>query len=371
MKFIGFQDCINVYNYFILNMKMIKKIGSLNQLVFKSYFCILSKFKFNTMVQLVENVNQSFEYVKPIEKPVNIPLWSHSYFNLNSKLVLPIIDLKTQTYTNKNVCLPHDIFNNPIRRDLIHRVFYYNECFNKKSTKTTKNKGTAKGSGIKPFKQKGTGRARQGNKRSPINKGGGHVFSLSPKEYYFKLNKKIRLLALKSLLSYKFLDKKIIVIKNFNNIESLEGVLEKNSAVIFCSNSSDKINLEKKSLNINFSTNLNVQILMKNTYVVFTQESLETFCQTNMERQTKYYRLTKKFKNVDSLKEHEMTNINYEFDPFKVLDLKTPAFKGSYKTILASKIYPEKLINNAFKDVEQKLEKRTLQIKERIANMKH
>lgn len=351
-------------------MKVIGKFNPMNHLINKNIFQNMIRNKFNSIVKHTINNEQKFEYIKPIEKPVDIPLWSHSFFNTNSNLLLPIIDLKTQSYTNKNVCLPHDIFNCVIRRDLIHKVFYYNQCYNKISTKTTKNKGTAMGSGQKPFKQKGTGRARQGNKRAPLLKGGGHVFSLSPKEYYFKLNKKIRLVALKSLLSYKFLDKKIIIVNDISNIEALEKILEGNSAIFYCTNELEKSLMEKKQLKLNFSTSLNVQSLMKNQYLVFTEKSIEHLCNVLLERHSRYYVITKKFKNIDTLKEHQMTNIKYDFDPFKKLNLKTTAFKGSYKTILTSKIHPDKLINKALAEVEEKLDNK-IKIIERKEKYNH
>ena len=84
----------------------------------------------------------------------------------------------------------------------------------RQGTKATKTVGEVAGSNKKPWRQKGTGRARVGQKRNPIWRGGGHAFALSPRDYSFKINKKERSLALKSALSTKVRDKELIVLEN-------------------------------------------------------------------------------------------------------------------------------------------------------------
>ena len=85
----------------------------------------------------------------------------------------------------------------------------------------TKTRAEVRGGGRKPWRQKGTGRARAGSKNSPIWRGGGHTFALSPRDYTFKINKKERVLALKSALTYKAKDKKVLVIDNIE-LETLK-----------------------------------------------------------------------------------------------------------------------------------------------------
>ena len=86
----------------------------------------------------------------------------------------------------------------------------------RQGTHSTKTRSEVSGGGRKPWRQKGTGHARQGSTRSPQWPGGGIVFGPKPRKYNKKQNKKERVLALKSALSYKVQDKEIIVLDNLN-----------------------------------------------------------------------------------------------------------------------------------------------------------
>lgn len=86
----------------------------------------------------------------------------------------------------------------------------------RQGTHDTKTRGEVSGGGRKPWKQKGTGRARQGSTRSPQWYHGGIVFGPHPRSYDKKMNRKERRLALRSALSYKFIESELIVVDNFN-----------------------------------------------------------------------------------------------------------------------------------------------------------
>ena len=86
----------------------------------------------------------------------------------------------------------------------------------RQGTSAVKNRSAVSGGGKKPWRQKGTGRARQGSTRAPHWYHGGVVFGPTPRSYAVKQNKKERRLALKSALSYKVSDKELIVLDNFN-----------------------------------------------------------------------------------------------------------------------------------------------------------
>jgi large subunit ribosomal protein L4 len=87
---------------------------------------------------------------------------------------------------------------------------------NRQGTHKSKTRSEVSGGGRKPFRQKGTGRARQGTIRAPHHVGGGRVFGPSPRDYAIGINKKVKRLARKSALTYKARDEKIVVVENFS-----------------------------------------------------------------------------------------------------------------------------------------------------------
>ncbi len=94
----------------------------------------------------------------------------------------------------------------------------------RQGTHKTKTRAEVSGGGKKPWKQKGTGRARSGSNRSPIWRGGGIVFGVTPRDYGFKMNKKERVLALKSALSYKLKNKELVIVDDIklNSLKTKE-----------------------------------------------------------------------------------------------------------------------------------------------------
>lgn len=116
---------------------------------------------------------------------------------------MPIFNFETNTYSGKSVDLPQEIFNQPLRRDLIYRLYHYRSHLNKFRTKRTRNRAMTAGSGHKMRPQKKTGQARMGDKRAPHLRKGGKAHGSKPRVYSFPLNAKIKLKALCSLLSAK------------------------------------------------------------------------------------------------------------------------------------------------------------------------
>jgi len=112
----------------------------------------------------------------------------------------------------------------------------------RQGTHQTKGRSFVSGGGRKPFKQKGTGRARQGTIRAPHHVGGGRVFGPNPRNYLMKVNKKVKSLARRSALSYKMLDQKVLVVENFNIekpstkdiVNLLSGFNLNDKKVLFC-----------------------------------------------------------------------------------------------------------------------------------------
>ena len=111
-----------------------------------------------------------------------------------------------------SVDLDEAIFGAAVRGDLMSRYVNWQLAKRRAGTHAVKNRTAVSGGGKKPFNQKGTGSARQGTSRSPKHRGGGVVFGPTPRSYEHKLPKKVRKLALKSALSAKQAEGKLVVI---------------------------------------------------------------------------------------------------------------------------------------------------------------
>lgn len=108
--------------------------------------------------------------------------------------------------------LSDDIFAIEPNEDAVYRVMIAQQANRRQGTHKTKDRSEVRGGGRKPFRQKGTGRARQGSSRSPKHVGGGVVFGPTPRCYRIRLPRKLRRLALLSMLSSKAGDKKLLVL---------------------------------------------------------------------------------------------------------------------------------------------------------------
>ncbi len=102
---------------------------------------------------------------------------------------------------NKTVDLDDEVFGAPFNGPLVHESVRAELAARRQGTHATKTRGEVRGGGAKPWRQKGTGRARAGSSRSPIWTGGGTVFGPSPRHYTVKVNRKARRAALRSALS--------------------------------------------------------------------------------------------------------------------------------------------------------------------------
>ena len=103
-----------------------------------------------------------------------------------------------------------------INEHLVHMAVVNQLANNRQGTQSAKTRSEVSGGGRKPWRQKGTGHARQGSTRSPQWTGGGVVFAPKPRDYSFKMNKKEKRIALLSALSSKVADNKIVVLDAFN-----------------------------------------------------------------------------------------------------------------------------------------------------------
>lgn len=113
------------------------------------------------------------------------------------------------------ITLSPEVFGIEPNQQVIFDAIVMQRASQRQGTHDTKGRSEVRGGGRKPWRQKGTGRARQGSIRAAQWKGGGIVFGPTPRSYAYKLNKKVRRLALKSVLSEKVLDNAMVVVDQF------------------------------------------------------------------------------------------------------------------------------------------------------------
>ncbi|MEN8907028.1 MAG: 50S ribosomal protein L4 [Clostridiales bacterium] len=196
-----------------------------------------------------------------------------------------------------DIDLNDNIFGIEVKKEVLHSVVVNQLANKRQGTQSTKTKSEVRGGGSKPWRQKGTGRARHGSIRSAQWIKGGVVFAPKPRSYNYTLPKKVKRLALKSALSSKVLEKDIIVlddisfdeIKTKNMYKVLKNLeTEKNALVILptVNKSKDDESKLKKSFVIRRSSNnipgvktlmvntINVYDILKYNKLILTKESL-------------------------------------------------------------------------------------------------
>ena len=112
----------------------------------------------------------------------------------------------------EDVSLPEERFGGKVRRELLRDAIIMHEANHRRGTASTKTRGEVKGGGRKPWKQKHTGRARAGDIRSPIWKGGGVVFGPRPRDYSFSIHRKAKKVALQSAILSRLIDNEVVLI---------------------------------------------------------------------------------------------------------------------------------------------------------------
>ena len=199
---------------------------------------------------------------------------------------MPVVDIVDIT-NNKvgETSLTDDIFGVEVNPFLIHEVVKMQLANRRSGTASTKNRSLVRGGGKKPWKQKGTGRARVGSIRSPLWKGGGTIFGPVPRDYSYLVPKKVRKNALKAALSQKLQENKLVLVDAI----TLDEVKSKKFVALmktFKITNALIIDEENKNLSLsarnvtNFKVlkpeGLNVFDLMVHDYVVLTKPSLES-----------------------------------------------------------------------------------------------
>ena len=130
---------------------------------------------------------------------------------------MPTVDVWTLEHKKVGTLdLAEEVFGLETRDDLIQEVVRNQMARRRKGTASTKTRATVSGTGAKPFRQKRTGRARQGTERAPHHVGGGKAFGPKPRSYSYRVPKKIRRQALRSVLSGQARENKLLVVKDFD-----------------------------------------------------------------------------------------------------------------------------------------------------------
>ncbi|QTA78843.1 50S ribosomal protein L4 [Desulfonema limicola] len=181
--------------------------------------------------------------------------------------------------------LSENVFNVPVKKSVLHEVVVMQLASKRAGTASVKHRSDVKGSGKKLFRQKGTGRARRGNIKSPLLRGGGVVFGPDPRSYAYKVPKKVRKLALKMALSAKLIENELCVLDKFEleQIKTKEfnkviNVLDKRNVLLVTDAKDEKI--ERSSRNIPDvkvlrSEGLNVYDILKYKNIILLESAVK------------------------------------------------------------------------------------------------
>ncbi|MGI6329332.1 MAG: 50S ribosomal protein L4 [Bacilli bacterium] len=186
----------------------------------------------------------------------------------------------------KEIDLTADIWGIEPNKVVLHEAVVLAKASLRQGTSKTKTRGEVQGGGRKPWRQKGTGRARHGSIRSPIWVGGGVVFGPQPRSYSKKMNKKERRLALKSALSLKVTDQELIVLDDFliespktkRILEILKALKIEKSVLIVTNDLKENLILSSRNLDyikVIEPHEINVLDVMSYHYLLITEESLK------------------------------------------------------------------------------------------------
>ncbi len=124
--------------------------------------------------------------------------------------------LNTENVNIEEIELPDSVFNAPVKEHAVYQVVCSQLASRRQGTSSTKGRSEVRGGGRKPWRQKGTGNARAGTIRSPLWRGGGIVFGPKPRDYSFSVPKKMRKAAMRSVLTSKVQESKLLVVDRFD-----------------------------------------------------------------------------------------------------------------------------------------------------------
>ena len=186
---------------------------------------------------------------------------------------------------NGDVTLNDAVFGVEPNENVVFDAILMQRASMRQGTHAVKNRSARRGGGRKPWRQKGTGRARQGSIRSPQWRGGGIVFGPTPRSYNFSLPRKVRQLAIKSALSQKVADDKFVVVdalsfetpktKEFSAVLNSLNVAEKTLLVLDKENENAALSARNlANVTVTDAQNVNILDVVNNDKLVITQSAL-------------------------------------------------------------------------------------------------
>lgn len=199
---------------------------------------------------------------------------------------MPVLDV--QNVKGKQISqveLTDNVFNIPVKPSVLHEVVTMQLSNRRSGTASVKHRGDVKGSRRKLFRQKGTGRARRGDIKSPLLRGGGVVFGPDGRNYSYKVPKKVRKLALKMALSSKFRENELMVLDAFelDEIKTKQFVdvlntLNLDSALIVTEKHNEHLELSSRNVpdvKVLRSEGLNVYDILKYRMLVLLEPAVK------------------------------------------------------------------------------------------------
>jgi large subunit ribosomal protein L4 len=186
-----------------------------------------------------------------------------------------------------SVDLPSDIFDAQTNIPLIHQVVTAQLAAARQGTQKAKNRGETSGSGKKPFKQKGTGRARQGSIRAPLQRGGGVAHAVRPRTYFQRTPKKMIAAALKGVLSDRQRNERIYVVDSITSAPSTKAAIaavrqfsDRKNVLVVLSRAEDiawRSLRNAEDMHLLVPDQLNAYDVLKSDDLVFTQAAINDF----------------------------------------------------------------------------------------------
>ena len=196
---------------------------------------------------------------------------------------IDVYDIKKQKVGEMD--LDDEVFNGTVKAYLIHEAMKVQLANRRAGTASVKNRSAVAGSGKKPFRQKGTGQARQGCRRAPQYPGGGVAFGPQPKTYDVSMNKKARKAAIRSALSLLFKEDKLTVVNSFDldtvSTKGFVGILNEfalNKTLVVIEEGNPNLELSArnvKHVKVLKPEGLNIFDIMKYKSIIFTQTAVQ------------------------------------------------------------------------------------------------